>query len=162
LRLVDSRSAPRSSSRTTLALRLADHRPLPPRPVSASRAGRPPGSLCGPGNRRIGVGHLCIANQCLTKSCCGRQSPFRIPAGAVCGRAVGAGVGLSLDSTACGKGEPGTTEGGIQPQKPFDFNPSNSQRRLIWTVLRQRAKFAGRSTLYSILYTTRKTGNSDP
>jgi photosystem II stability/assembly factor-like uncharacterized protein len=40
-----------------------------------------------------------------------------------------------LDSTACGKGEPGTTEGGIQPQKPFDFNPSNSQRRLIWTAL---------------------------
>ena len=60
LRLVDSRSAPRSSSRTTLALRLADHRPLPPRPVSASRAGRPPGSLCGPGNRRIGVGHLSL------------------------------------------------------------------------------------------------------
>jgi len=46
-------------------------------------------------------------------------------------------VGLSLDSTACGKGEPGTTEGGIQPQKPFDFNPSNSQRRLIWTALEQ-------------------------
>jgi hypothetical protein len=34
LRLVDSRSAPGSSSRTTLALRLADQRPLPPRPVS--------------------------------------------------------------------------------------------------------------------------------
>ena len=33
-RLVDSRSAPRSSSRTTLALRLADQRPLPPRPIS--------------------------------------------------------------------------------------------------------------------------------
>ena len=33
-RLVDCRSAPRSSSRTTLALRLADQRPLPPRPIS--------------------------------------------------------------------------------------------------------------------------------
>ena len=59
-RLVDSRSVPRSSSRTTLALRLADHRPLPPRPVSASRAGRPPGSLCGPGNRNIHVGHTSL------------------------------------------------------------------------------------------------------
>ena len=43
LRLVDSRSAPRSSSSTMLVLRLADHRPLPPRPISASRSGRPPG-----------------------------------------------------------------------------------------------------------------------
>ena len=34
LRLVDSRSAPRSSSRTTLVLRLADHRPLPRPPIS--------------------------------------------------------------------------------------------------------------------------------
>gem|GEM_PF-713972 len=40
-----------------------------------------------------------------------------------------------MDSSAYGKEEPETTEGGIQPQKPFDFNPSNSQRRLIWTAL---------------------------
>jgi len=60
LRLVDSRSAPRSSSRTTLALRLAERAALAAAVDFRARAGRPPGSLCGPGNRRIGVGHLSL------------------------------------------------------------------------------------------------------
>jgi hypothetical protein len=60
LRLVNSRSAPRSSSRTTLALRLADQRPLPPRPVSGPAPVALPVAEGGPGNRRIGVGHLSL------------------------------------------------------------------------------------------------------
>jgi hypothetical protein len=56
LRLVDSKSVPRSGSKTTLALRLAEQAPLAPRPVSASRGGRPQGRWSGPGNRMIGVG----------------------------------------------------------------------------------------------------------
>jgi hypothetical protein len=60
LRLVDSRSVPRSSSRTTLALRWAERAAFAVAPDFRARSGRPPGRWSGPGNRRIRVGHLSI------------------------------------------------------------------------------------------------------
>jgi len=50
--------------------------------------------------------------------------------------------------------------GGSRPRRPRQ--PLGHVRVFCPTDSRQRAKFAGRSTLYSILYTMRKTGNSIP
>jgi len=50
--------------------------------------------------------------------------------------------------------------GGCRPRRPRQ--PSGLVLVLCPIGSRQRAKFAGRSTLYSILYTMRKTGNSHP
>jgi len=70
LRLVDSKSAPRSSSRTTLSLRLADHRRLPLRGNSrpASVALGAPSADPELSGLVLDLQHLQKADQCPTKS----------------------------------------------------------------------------------------------
>ena len=58
LRLVDSRCAPRSSSTTTLILRLAERAALAGAAGFRPRFSRPPGWVRGPGIRLFRVGHL--------------------------------------------------------------------------------------------------------
>jgi hypothetical protein len=69
LRLLDSKSAPQSSSRATLSLRLADHRPLPVRANSASRVSRPTVLGADPESGLVlYLQRLLAANQCPPKS----------------------------------------------------------------------------------------------
>jgi hypothetical protein len=70
LRLVDSKSAPRSGSRTTLSLRLPNYRPLPLRGHSgpASVALRAPSADLDSSVLVLDIQDLPVANRCPTKS----------------------------------------------------------------------------------------------